>query len=159
MASSPLALQGQTFVATGAVINLPAVLIIFLVTLSHLAGLRESGRFNSLTVVLKLSAVVLFITFGLAHAHFTNWMPILPPLETHSDGSTAFGVAGVLKAAGIVVFAYLGFDFLGTAAQETRDPQRNVPNRYSRDAGHNNSPVYFGVSGDDGPREFSPAQR
>jgi APA family basic amino acid/polyamine antiporter len=126
-ASSPLALQGQTFVATGAVINLPAVLIIFLVTLSHLAGLRESGRFNSLTVVLKLSAVVLFITFGLAHAHFTNWMPILPPLETHSDGSTAFGVAGVLKAAGIVVFAYLGFDFLGTAAQETRDPQRNVP--------------------------------
>jgi APA family basic amino acid/polyamine antiporter len=103
------------------------VLIIFLVTLSHLAGLRESGRFNTLTVVLKLSAVMLFITFGLAHVHLVNWTPFLPPLETHSDGSTAFGVAGVLQAAGIVFFAYLGFDCLGTAAQETRDPQRNVP--------------------------------
>jgi basic amino acid/polyamine antiporter, APA family len=126
-AISPLALHGQTFVATGSFINLPAVLIIFLVTLSHLAGLRESGRFNTLTVVLKLSAVMLFITFGLAHAHFANWIPILPPLETHPDGSTAFGVAGVLQAAGIVFFAYLGFDCLGTAAQETRDPQRSVP--------------------------------
>jgi APA family basic amino acid/polyamine antiporter len=126
-ASSPLALQGQTFVATGTIINLPAVLIIFLVTLSHLAGLRESGRFNSLTVILKLSAVVLFITFGLAHAHFANWLPMLPPLERHSDGSTAFGIPGVLQAAGVVFFAYLGFDCLGTAAQETRDPQRSVP--------------------------------
>lgn len=126
-AGSPLALQGQTFVATGTIANLPAVLIIFLVTLSHLAGLRESGRFNTFTVVLKLSAVVLFILFGLAHARFANWMPILPPLETNSDGSTAFGVAGVLQAAGIVFFAYLGFDCLGTAAQETRDPQRSVP--------------------------------
>jgi basic amino acid/polyamine antiporter, APA family len=126
-ASSPLALQGQTFVATGTIINFPAVLIIFLVTLSHLAGLRESGRFNSWTAVLKLSAIVLFITFGLAHAHFANWLPILPPLEIHADGSTAFGVAGVLQAAGIVFFAYLGFDCLGTAAQETRDPQRSVP--------------------------------
>lgn len=126
-ASSPLTLQGQRLVATGAVINFPAVLIIFCVTLSHLAGLRESGRFNALTVVLKLSAVMLFITFGLAHVQFTNWIPFLPPLEARSDGSTAFGVAGVLQAAGIVFFAYLGFDALGTAAQEARDPQRNVP--------------------------------
>jgi APA family basic amino acid/polyamine antiporter len=81
-ASSPLALQGQTLVATGAVVNLPDVLIIFLVTLSHLAGLRESGRLNTLTVVLKLSAVLLFITFGLAHVHLVNWTPFLPPLET-----------------------------------------------------------------------------
>ena len=126
-ASSPLASQGQTLVATGTMINLPAVLIIFFVMLSHLARLRESGRFNTLIVVLKLSAVVLFITFGLAHVHFANWIPMVPPPETHPDGSTAFGVAGVLQAAGIVFFAYLGFDFLGTAAQETRDPQRSVP--------------------------------
>jgi len=126
-ATSPLALQGQTLVGTGAVINLPAVLIIFCVMLSHMAGVRESGRFNALTVVLKLSAVMLFIIFGFAHVQLANWTPFLPPLELHSDGSTAFGIAGVLQAAGIVFFAYLGFDCLGTAAQETREPQRSVP--------------------------------
>jgi len=126
-ASSPLALRGQTFETTGTIVNLPAVLIIFLVTLSHMAGLRESGRFNALTVLLKLSAVALFVAFGLAHAHVANWLPMVPPVETHADGSSAYGVAGVLQAAGIVFFAYLGFDALGTAAQETRDPQRSVP--------------------------------
>ncbi|MDP9083370.1 MAG: amino acid permease [Pseudomonadota bacterium] len=126
-ASSPLTLQGQRLVATGSVINLPAVLILFCVMLSHLAGLRESGRFNALTVVLKLSAVMLFIIFGFAHVQLAHWTPFLPPTEIHPDGSTAFGVAGVLQAAGIVFFAYLGFDALGTAAQETRQPQRNVP--------------------------------
>jgi APA family basic amino acid/polyamine antiporter len=126
-ASSPLALSGRTLAATGAIINLPAVLIVFLVTLSHLVGLRESARFNNVTVVLKLSAVLLFIVFGLAHAHAANWMPFVPPLELHMDGTSAYGMLGVLQAAGIVFFAYLGFDCLGTAAQETRDPQRSVP--------------------------------
>jgi basic amino acid/polyamine antiporter, APA family len=124
---SPLALNGHTFAATGAALNLPAVLIILCVMLSHLAGLRESGRFNALTVLLKLSAVALFIVFGFAHVQAANWTPFMPPLETHADGSTAFGVPGILQAAGIVFFAYLGFDALGTAAQETRSPQRNVP--------------------------------
>jgi APA family basic amino acid/polyamine antiporter len=126
-ASSPFTLRGQTLAATGTIVNLPAVLIILVVTLSHLAGLRESGRLNALTVILKLSAVALFIVFGLAHAHAANWIPFVPPLESRPDGSTAYGVAGVLQAAGIVFFAYLGFDILGTAAQETRDPQRSVP--------------------------------
>ena len=96
---SPLALNGQTFAATGAALNLPAVLIILCVMLSHLAGLRESGRFNALTVLLKLSAVALFIVFGFAHVQAANWTPFMPPLETHADGSTAFGVRGILQAA------------------------------------------------------------
>lgn len=126
-ASSPLALRDQELVATGAVVNLPAVLIILLVTLSHLAGLRESGRINTFTVAMKLSAVALFVAFGLAHAHVANWLPFLPPLETHPDGTTSYGIPGVLQAAGVVFFAYLGFDAVGTAAQETRDAQRSVP--------------------------------
>jgi hypothetical protein len=62
--------------------------------LSHLAGLRESGRFNSLTVVLGLPAVLLFVTFGLARAHLSNWMPFLPAFEIHADGSAASCVVG-----------------------------------------------------------------
>jgi len=126
-ASSPLALHGQTLVATGSVINLPAVLIILLVTVSHLAGVRESGRFSAVTVAIKLSAVFGFIAFGMAHVHAANWAPFVPPPQIQPDGSSAYGLAGVLQAAGVVFFAYLGFDALGSAAQETRDPQRNVP--------------------------------
>lgn len=126
-AASPLAFNGRTLAPTGAVLNLPAVFIVFLVTLSHLAGVRESGRFNAVTVLLKLSAVLLFIVFGALHVQAANWVPFLPPLQTQPDGGTTYGVPGVLHAAGIVFIAYLGFDCLGTAAQETRNPQRNVP--------------------------------
>ena len=126
-AGSPLALHGQTLVATGAVINLPAVLIILLVTASHLAGVRESGRFTAVTVAIKLSAVFGFIAFGLVHVHAANWAPFVPPPELQPDATSAYGLAGVLHAAGVVFFAYLGFDALGSAAQETRNPQRNVP--------------------------------
>ena len=126
-ASSPLTMEGQSLRRTGAIVNLPAVLIILAVTLSHLAGARESAKLNVIMVWIKLSAVLLFIGFGLAHADPSNWVPFVPPLETHADGSTAFGLSGVFAAAGIVFFAYLGFDALGTAAQETRNPQRDLP--------------------------------
>lgn len=127
LASSPLAMTGQSFSATGAIINLPAVLIIAAVTWSHLSGVKESARFNLATVWIKLSAVFLFIGFGLAHADPSLWTPFIPPVETHPDGSTAYGIPGMLQAAGMVFFAYLGFDALATAAHETRDPQRNLP--------------------------------
>jgi APA family basic amino acid/polyamine antiporter len=126
-ATSPLQMQGQSLVPTGAVINLPAVLLVLLVTLSHLRGVKESVRLNVAIVWLKLSAVGLFIGFGLLHADAQHWVPFVPPLETRRDGSTAYSLAGVLQAAGVVFFAYLGFDALGTAAQETRNPQRNLP--------------------------------
>lgn len=126
-ATSPLTMQGQALVPTGAVINLPAVLLVLMVTLSHLGGVKESARLNVAIVWLKLSAVGLFIVFGLFHADAQNWTPFVPPLETRADGSRAFGLAGVFQAAGVVFFAYLGFDALGTAAQETRNPQRNLP--------------------------------
>ena len=126
-ATSPLKLDGHLLKPTGAIINLPAVALVLLVTLSHLRGVKESARLNVVIVLIKLSAVLLFIGFGLYHAQPSNWTPLIPLAETHTDGSTAFGLPGILQAAGIVFFAYLGFDALGTAAQETRNPQRNVP--------------------------------
>ena len=126
-AHSPLAMEGQSFKTTGSIINLPAVLIIFLVTASHAFGVKESARFNVITVWIKLSAVLLFIIVGFAHVDTAHWLPFVPPVETRPDGSTAYGIPGVMQAAGVVFFAYLGFDALGTAAQETRDPQRSVP--------------------------------
>ena len=115
-ATSPLTMHGQSLVPTGAVINLPAVVLVLLVTLSHLGGVKESARLNVAIVWLKLSAVGLFIVFGLLHADAQHWMPFVPPAETRPDGTTAYGLAGVLQAAGVVFFAYLGFDALGTAA-------------------------------------------
>jgi APA family basic amino acid/polyamine antiporter len=126
-AASPFRLEGGAVRATGAVINLPAVIIILGVTASHLGGVRKSLPFNVAIVVFKVSAVALFVAFGLAHAHPANWSPLVPPLERLPDGSTAFGWPGVLRAAGLVFFAYLGFEALATAGRETRNPRRNVP--------------------------------
>jgi APA family basic amino acid/polyamine antiporter len=126
-ATSPFKLVGASVRPTGAFLNLPAVAIILAVTASHLVGVRKSLPVNVAIVVFKLSAVVLFVSFGLAHAHPANWSPLVPPIERHPDGSTAFGWPGVLRAAGLVFFAYLGFEALATAGKETRDPRRNVP--------------------------------
>jgi APA family basic amino acid/polyamine antiporter len=126
-ATSPLAMRGQTLHRTGANFNLPAAAIVGAVMLSQLGEVKKSSAMNVAIVVIKLSAVFLFIGFGLAHADPANWAPFLPPREMHPDGSGAFGLAGVLQAAGIVFFAYLGFDALATTAQETRNPQRALP--------------------------------
>lgn len=126
-ATSPLTMEGQALRSTGAIVNLPAVTLIVLVTLSHLASTRKSLWLNVVIVGIKLSAVGLFIIVGLAHADPSHWTPLIPPLEIRADGSSAYGLPGVLQAAGIVFFAYLGFDALATASQETRNPQRSVP--------------------------------
>lgn len=127
IARSPFGFDGSRFTETGAVINLPAVLIMIAITASHLFGLRESVRFNTFTVFVKLSAVLLFIIAGLALANAANWSPFIPPTEVRADGSTAFGLPGIAAGAAMVFFAYLGFDGLTTAAQETRNAQRAVP--------------------------------
>lgn len=126
-ATSPLLMDGHLLKPTGAIINLPAVALVLLITLSHLAGVKKSGRLNVAIVWIKLSAVVLFIVFGLMHADPAHWTPLIPPLEARPGGGSSFGVPGILQAAGVVFFAYLGFDALSTASQETRNPQRNVP--------------------------------
>lgn len=126
-ATSPIAMVGHRFVATGAIINLPAVMLVIAMALVHLLGTRESARFNGLIVSIKLSALALFIVFGLYCAHVRNWLPFVPDRVVGQNGAPAFGWPGVFQGAGVVFFAFLGFDGLATAAQETRNPQRNLP--------------------------------
>ena len=78
-------------------------------------------------MLIKLSAVALFVVFGLLHADPANWTPFIPPAEKTADGGTAFGIPGVLAAAGMVFFAFLGFDAMATTALEARNPQRDLP--------------------------------
>jgi APA family basic amino acid/polyamine antiporter len=120
-------MTGQSLVRTDAVINLPAVLIIGAVAWSHLSGVKESARFNLATVWIKLSAVFLFIGFGLAHANPALWTPFIPPQVTDAAGQSHFGLGGILTGASLIFFAYIGFDAVSTAAEETVNPQRNLP--------------------------------
>ena len=109
---------------TGAFFNVPAVALIVLLTALLVAGVRESANFNSAMVVVKTGIVVLVILFGLPFVQAANLKPFLPP-NTGQWGQ--FGVSGVLAASGIAFFAYLGFDSVSVAAQEARNPQKNLP--------------------------------
>jgi basic amino acid/polyamine antiporter, APA family len=98
------------------VFNLPAILIVAAITWLLVIGIRESSRFNSAMVVLKLAVVAVFIVVGAFYIRPENWHPFAPN-----------GFAGISSAAGIIFFAYIGFDAISTAAEETREPQRNMP--------------------------------
>ena len=107
-----------------AVFNLPAVFIIFVVTTLLVVGIKESANFNNFIVMVKVAVVLLFIVSA-AHAISTaNWHPFIPPNTGHSGH---FGWSGVMTGAGIVFFAYIGFDAVSTAAQEAKNPQRDMP--------------------------------
>ena len=106
------------------ILNLPAVFIIFVVTTLLVVGIKESANFNNFIVVVKVAVVLLFIV-GAAHAISTaNWYPFIPP---NTGQSGHFGWSGVMTGAGIVFFAYIGFDAVSTAAQEAKNPQRDMP--------------------------------
>jgi APA family basic amino acid/polyamine antiporter len=106
------------------IFNLPAVIIIFLVTTLLVVGIKESANFNNIIVLVKIAVVLLFIG-GAAHAVTSaNWFPFIPP---NTGQSGHFGWSGVMTGAGIVFFAYIGFDAVSTAAQEARNPQRDMP--------------------------------
>ena len=100
----------------GGIINLPAVFICLLVIALLVIGTRESARFNAVLVAIKIAALTLFIALTLPIVNLDNFQPFLP-----------LGEAGVIAAASSIFFAYVGFDAVSTAAEETRDPQRNVP--------------------------------
>jgi APA family basic amino acid/polyamine antiporter len=108
---------------TGAVLNVPAMVIVALVTILLIIGISESATFNNLIVVVKLTVVLLFIGFGLTVMHAENWVPFVPPAE----GPGKYGWDGIVRGAGVIFFAYIGFDAVSTAAQETKNPQRDMP--------------------------------
>jgi basic amino acid/polyamine antiporter, APA family len=104
------------WMVTGAYCNLPAALIVLLITVVLVVGIRESARFNAAMVALKLVVVLFVIGVGGRYIRTENWHPFLP-----------FGWNGVLHGASYVFFAYIGFDSVSTHAEEARNPQRDVP--------------------------------
>ncbi len=116
----PLA-DGSTVTA---VFNLPAVLITALVTILLVIGIKESANVNSAIVVVKVAVVILVILAGSMFINSANWTPFIPP-NTGEFGQ--YGWSGILRGAGVIFFAYIGFDAVSTAAQEARNPQKDMP--------------------------------
>jgi APA family basic amino acid/polyamine antiporter len=112
------------FSHTGAVVNLPAIVLIALMSTLLVIGIKESARFNNFIVILKLAIVLLVIGFGFMYVNQANWHPFIPP-NTGEYGH--YGWSGIVRGAAVVFFAYIGFDAVSTAAQEAKNPQRDMP--------------------------------
>jgi APA family basic amino acid/polyamine antiporter len=113
----------EGWVSTGAVLNVPAMLIVAFITILLVVGIRESASFNNVIVVIKMTVILIFIAVGVCYLNKSNWQPFVPP----QVGPGHFGWSGVLRAAGVIFFAYIGFDAVSTAAQEAKRPQRDMP--------------------------------
>ena len=122
---APFDVQGtHTLVRhAGGVINLPAVLLVLAMTSLLVIGIKESARFNNVIVFVKMAIVLLVIGFGIMFVNQANWHPFIPPATP--DGR--YGWNGIVRAAGVVFFAYIGFDAVSTAAQEAKNPQKDMP--------------------------------
>jgi APA family basic amino acid/polyamine antiporter len=132
LASAPLSFDDKTHAwsATGALFNVPAALIIVFITVLLVAGIRESARFNNIIVAVKL--IVIFLFIGCTAWSFTtaNWVTasnpegaFIPP----NAGVGVYGWSGIVRGAAVVFFAYIGFDAVSTAAQEAKNPERDMP--------------------------------
>ena len=130
--SAPLAYDPaqHAWSATGAILNVPAVAVIVVITTLLVIGIRESARFNDFIVAVKLTVIFLFIIFA-AHAFSTaNWVTAANPdgrFIPPNAGTGVYGWSGVIRGAAVVFFAYIGFDAVSTAAQEANTPNRDMP--------------------------------
>jgi basic amino acid/polyamine antiporter, APA family len=106
------------------IINLPAVFIIVCISLLLMLGIQESARVNGVIVVVKLIVVAVFILLGWAFINKANYTPFIPPNQGEFG---QFGWSGIMRGAGVIFFAYIGFDAVSTAAQEAKNPQRDMP--------------------------------
>lgn len=109
---------------TGALVNMPALIVTAIMTTILVVGIRESANVNNLIVYLKVAIILVVVVYGLQHINPANWKPFIPPNTGHFG---EFGWSGVLRGAGLVFFAYIGFDAVSTAAQEAKNPQRDMP--------------------------------
>ncbi len=107
------------------IINLPAVIVVVGVSLILVIGIRESAGFNNIIVVLKVGVILTFIAIGWSYIRPANLTPLIPPNTTGHFGD--FGYGGLLAGAGVIFFAYIGFDAVSTAAQEAKLPKRDMP--------------------------------
>jgi APA family basic amino acid/polyamine antiporter len=123
LSSAPLAYSNGALRPTGALINLPAVIIIGAISWLCYVGIKQSAAANSIIVAIKVTVILLFIAFSAQYVSPENWTPFIPEAE----GPGRFGWDGVVRGASIVFFAYIGFDAVSTAAGEAKNPQRDMP--------------------------------
>jgi basic amino acid/polyamine antiporter, APA family len=112
----PAALTHAPGSVPGAIVDLPALLIVVVISAILVVGISESARINSIIVAIKLAAVGVVILVGVFYVRPANWSPFAP-----------FGWHGIMKGAAVIFFAYIGFDAVSTAAEEVVEPQRNLP--------------------------------
>jgi APA family basic amino acid/polyamine antiporter len=133
----PTSIAGET-----ATVNIPAIFIALVMTGVLILGIKLSSRVTTVIVVIKLAIVLLVIAVGIFYVKAANYTPFLPPTEPTEGGSglsapliqtlfgftpSSFGVGGILAGAAIVFFAFIGFDIVATAAEETKEPKRDLP--------------------------------
>jgi len=114
----------QGFEIGAGILNVPAILLVVALTTLLVIGIRESARFNNIIVIVKVLIVLLVIGFGIKYVNTANWTPFIPP---NLGEFGQFGWSGVFRASGVIFFAYIGFDAVSTAAQEAKNPQRDLP--------------------------------
>ncbi|URN94587.1 MAG: amino acid permease [Candidatus Pristimantibacillus lignocellulolyticus] len=112
----PHAISGPWNPSNGTYINIPAIAIVLVIALLLTIGIRESTKINTIMVFVKVGVILLFIGVGIFYVEPVNWQPFMP-----------FGVSGVLTGTSLVIFAYLGFDAVSSAAEEVINPRRNMP--------------------------------
>jgi basic amino acid/polyamine antiporter, APA family len=123
LTNAPVGFQDDHLVVTGALFNLPAVAIVLALTWLCYIGIKESSGTNVAMVVLKVGLVILVIAAGYSYVNTELWHPFIPA----SQGPHKYGWDGVLRGAAMVFFAYIGFEATSTAAQEAKNPQRDLP--------------------------------
>jgi APA family basic amino acid/polyamine antiporter len=124
LCQSPFVFDHTGWHTSGAIINFPAIFIVAVMTTLLVIGIKESAKFNNIIVLVKVTVILLFIGFGISHIKLANWTPFVPANTGHFGD---FGWSGVLTAAAVVFFAYVGFDAVSTTSQEAINPKRDVP--------------------------------
>jgi APA family basic amino acid/polyamine antiporter len=125
LARAPLGVDDHNHVvATGAWVDLPAVVVVLGCTALAAIGTRLSSLVNTAIVIVKIAALLVLVVVGFAFVNAENWHPFVPP---NSGEFGTFGWSGVLRGAGILFFAFIGFDGVSTLAEDARNPQRTVP--------------------------------
>jgi APA family basic amino acid/polyamine antiporter len=132
LSSAPLAFNPNSgeWSRTGALVNVPAVIVILLAAALLVVGIRESAKVNNVIVLIKLAIIVLFIGAGVWYVDSANWVTSTNPTGAFippNIGPGQYGWDGIMRGAAVVFFAYVGFDAVSTAAQESINPQRDMP--------------------------------
>lgn len=123
LSSAPITISGSQIVATGAIVNLPAVAIVAAISGLCYVGITQSAFVNSIIVAIKVTVILLFVAFSIQFINPDNWVPFIP----ENTGPGEFGYSGIVRGAAVVFFAYIGFDAVSTAAGEAKNPQRDMP--------------------------------